>query len=110
MRGAMTAEKYLDSATVSPDQHTDAYGGEQAAIHGPLRLTGHEAPREDVDALEEPDAPHQQTQGTDDVQCDPHSQWKVDSWLRTHGSAYFFGATVFRNAHTDCSSTSVIVP
>jgi len=61
-----------DSATVRHDQHTGTREQEEAAVNGPLHLASHEAARKDVDSLQEPDAPHEQTQDAYDIQRDAH--------------------------------------
>ena len=60
------------------NQQADACQRQQAAVNGPLRLAGHEAAWKNVDALEKPDASHQQEQDAKDVQCDSH-QWQIVS-------------------------------
>src|SRR5215204_5435255 len=63
----------LASATIRRDQQANAGRGEKATVDGPLRLASHEAAGKDVDSLEEPDTPHEQSQGAGDIQRDPHS-------------------------------------
>jgi hypothetical protein len=59
-------------------QQPDAHHHQDGTVGGPLRLTRHEASREDVDPLKDPDAAHADAQGANDVQCDAH--WKTSRW------------------------------
>src|SRR5438552_130177 len=43
-----------------------------AAIDSPSDLSGHKTPRQDIDALKEPDGPHQRHQNAHDVQNNSH--------------------------------------
>jgi hypothetical protein len=53
-----------------------------AAIHGPANLPAHEAAREHVDSLEEPDRSHEQQQYRDHVQRNSHVEILVGLRLR----------------------------
>ena len=68
-----------DSATIGGEQEPDSYDHEKGAVDSPFRLARHEAAREDVDSLKNPDAAQKQTENTRDNHYDAHNF--LSSWL-----------------------------
>ena len=57
-----------------------------AAIDSPSDLSGHKTPRQDIDALKEPDGPHQRHQNAHDVQNNSHHFRPVPTHLTVRTS------------------------
>src|SRR4051812_7084414 len=51
--------------TSGKENDNDTCAEQQATVDGPLRLPGHEAPRQQVHALKEPDTAHEQANRAD---------------------------------------------
>jgi hypothetical protein len=61
---------YSDAPAICPDQQQNPRDQHYPTVDRPLRLPGHGAARKNVDSLENPRAPDQQTQDAEDVECD----------------------------------------